>query len=240
MNVILVYFTLKYKGNWDSVYKALETKEKVSLDAIKNIESWLSKAKWKVISILDDEYPEKLKSSHKPPFVFWIKGDCNLLKNKLTCVLGTTNIVKNNEFETLIKKLQKFGTILFLPTTNLYLELRKKRFWPSVILINSGINNFMDFEIKSSDLIISPHPPDFPKQEDKNVVFLKYLSLISDQAISFSNEINSLSFVASQHILNQSKKVYSILQKDDKFDGNQELIRQGAYLVNDIFDIEKL
>ena len=240
MNVILVYFTLKYKGNWESVYKALETKEKVSLDAIKNIESWISKSTWKVISILDDEYPDKLKKSHKPPFVFWIKGDYKLLKNKLTCVLGTTNIAKNNEFEILIKKLQNIGTILFLPTTNLYLELRKKRLWPSVILINSGINNFADFEIKSSDLIISPHPPDFPKQEDKNAVFLKYLSLISDQAISFSTEIDSLSYLASKHILEQSKKVYSVLQKDEKFDGNQELIRQGAYLVNDVFDIERL
>jgi len=70
MNIILIYFSIKYKGDWDKIYKALEDKEKVSLSEIQELENELKNYKWKIGTILDQDYPKRLKEAYKPPFVF--------------------------------------------------------------------------------------------------------------------------------------------------------------------------
>ena len=71
MNVILIYFARKYKGDWDKIYEALEKKEKVSISEIKETEKWISETKLRIVTILDVDYPRKLKQAYKPPFVLW-------------------------------------------------------------------------------------------------------------------------------------------------------------------------
>lgn len=80
---ILLYFSRKYDGDWESIYNALKSHEEFEeADAEKasiNLGS-------KYITVLDDEYPEFLKSIYRPPFVLYYHGDISLLNNKLTSV----------------------------------------------------------------------------------------------------------------------------------------------------------
>ena len=64
MNIILIYFSIKFKGDWDKIYKALEDKEKVTLKEITELEELIKKEKWNIITIIDKEYPEPLKQSY--------------------------------------------------------------------------------------------------------------------------------------------------------------------------------
>ena len=66
MNDILAYFAIKYNGDWDEIYSAINRKEKVDLE-----EKFILLSKCgKYITLLDNEYPSKLKGIYKPPFVF--------------------------------------------------------------------------------------------------------------------------------------------------------------------------
>lgn len=79
MNEILLYFTTKYFGEWDKVYKALETKEEIVFEKMKQ---YAKEQKNNYVTILDDEYPRKLKEVDKPPFVIFFKGNKELMNEE--------------------------------------------------------------------------------------------------------------------------------------------------------------
>lgn len=72
MRDILVYFAKKYKDDWDEIMNALATKEKVSTLDLEEVLGELKDIK--VITIIDEDYPQQYKSVHKPPFVIWISS----------------------------------------------------------------------------------------------------------------------------------------------------------------------
>ncbi|AHF61367.1 hypothetical protein P344_05925 [Spiroplasma mirum ATCC 29335] len=79
MNKVLLYFALKYHGDWDQIYRALvDNKEKISFEAS---DAFKTKIKCQYITVLDPQYSPSLKSIYKPPFVLFYYGDFSLLQN---------------------------------------------------------------------------------------------------------------------------------------------------------------
>lgn len=76
---ILFYLSQKYKGNWDKIYKAVSNHEDVEEE---DIEKALVEEKYSFITILDNEYPEWLKQTYKPPFVLYYEGNLKSLRDK--------------------------------------------------------------------------------------------------------------------------------------------------------------
>lgn len=70
MRFILIFFHLKYKGDWDKIFKALEAKEPVSLKDKEEVEA---KYGDQYITLIDRLYPSVLKEVFKPPFVITFK-----------------------------------------------------------------------------------------------------------------------------------------------------------------------
>jgi DNA processing protein len=60
MDQVLLYFNLKYKGNWDKIYDALEHKERIEASDLEDIEKRIN---CKYITILDKRYPNNLRMS---------------------------------------------------------------------------------------------------------------------------------------------------------------------------------
>ena len=88
MEDILIYFAIKYEGDWDKIYSAINKKEKVEQ---KDLEETLAKNTSKCITLISDNYPQKLKTIYKPPFVLFYKGNIDLLntQNKTIGVVGS-------------------------------------------------------------------------------------------------------------------------------------------------------
>ena len=85
---VLLYLSLKYKGDWDMVCSKIG-KEIVDETYLAN---QLSKMKFKYITILDKDYPEQLKGILKPPLVLYYYGDISLLqKERILGVAGSRN-----------------------------------------------------------------------------------------------------------------------------------------------------
>ncbi len=76
---ILLYFSLKYHGQFDLIYKALERKERVG-ESLKKKELFATiKCSYTTIS---DDYPQHLKFINCPPFVLYYYGSLSLLDNE--------------------------------------------------------------------------------------------------------------------------------------------------------------
>ena len=67
---ILLYLTLKYGNDWDKIYQAIRSREDIDYE---DAEKVVDECPNEYITILDDEYPEILKHTYKPPFVLLIQ-----------------------------------------------------------------------------------------------------------------------------------------------------------------------
>ena len=68
----LIFYAVKYRGDYNKV-----------LCAIHNQEKMIVKYNVNAITILDEDYPECLKDLKYPPFVLFYKGNKNLLKENM-------------------------------------------------------------------------------------------------------------------------------------------------------------
>jgi hypothetical protein len=69
---ILLYLAIKYRNNWDAMYEAIKEKELINEEDLKPA---LEKIKGEVITIIDENYPEELKTKVKPPFVIFLSEE---------------------------------------------------------------------------------------------------------------------------------------------------------------------
>lgn len=61
-------------------------------EARAEVRSWLSAGDLKVLSVLDEDYPAKLRAVHDaPPFIF-VRGDVEVLQRGGICVVGTRKV----------------------------------------------------------------------------------------------------------------------------------------------------
>lgn len=79
MRDILIYFSLKYNGDFNKIYEALNVKEKTNQDLA--TELFRDYGNTKAITIVDENYPEILKGMNSPPFVLFYEGNLELLRN---------------------------------------------------------------------------------------------------------------------------------------------------------------
>ncbi|MBE6143022.1 MAG: DNA-protecting protein DprA [Erysipelotrichaceae bacterium] len=85
----IIYYALKYKGDWDEIFNAITRKEEYDEEFV-NKE--LKNNKWKLVTVLDKEYPQKLKNIMKPPFVLFYYGDFSLINEEYSLgVVGSRN-----------------------------------------------------------------------------------------------------------------------------------------------------
>ena len=78
---LLIYFAVKYGGDFQKIITALELKEDPPMKEVERVNRSL---KCKAITLLDYDYPLKLKQTLYPPIVLFYYGDISLLDNPQT------------------------------------------------------------------------------------------------------------------------------------------------------------
>ena len=165
----LIYFSLKYKGDWENIYNALSSKEEIDEKEAKKLLSTLTT---KAITCLDDEYPETLKPISRPPFVLYYYGNIKLLdcKFKSIAVVGARKCTEYGLMCTdlIVKNLCKELTII----SGLALGIDARAHECALInkgntiaVLGSGINRLYPSDneelyerIKKEGLVISEYP----------------------------------------------------------------------------------
>ena len=80
MRDIVMYFAIKYHGDFKKIYDALNVKEKVKKDDLKLCKVEL---KYKYFTLLDKNYPKFFREGINPPIVMFYEGNVNLLNKDL-------------------------------------------------------------------------------------------------------------------------------------------------------------
>ena len=85
----LIYYALKYNGDWEKIYQAIRNKETIDWDLYETYPQNLREC---AVAYSDPEYPEILKEVFHPPFVLFSKGNKELLLKDKVSIIGTRQI----------------------------------------------------------------------------------------------------------------------------------------------------
>lgn len=118
MRTVIIYFAIKYKNNWQSIYDALTKWEFVPLEKLEIIQKAIDEGKVKAITIIDDDYPNLLKECWNPPFIIYYECKSNILTKEKTISLVNNEIAKFGTFN--IKALKDFINNLVPGTYSTY------------------------------------------------------------------------------------------------------------------------
>ncbi len=240
MRDIILYFAIKYYGDFEKIYDAIERQEDVDFEALEEEKKQIGN----YTTILDDDYPSALKMSQKPPFVLFYKGNKELLKSeKVTWAFGS--YLSEETEEAMIKQYEDSklnGITIVSGYTNEFERKILNTIEPEgmIIVKDSGIDSYINMSrieermLIQNNLIVSEYP-------SKTLPSLSTFMRSGIVKAGISNSmfiINSLkervTFQLISNAIDDKKKIYCYNGiKEDK-SHNDILISKGAHSLDNI------
>lgn len=251
-NDILLYFVYKYKSNTELVLRALKDKQEVDKNEVLDV---VKKTKSKFITLLDNEYPENLKKIDLPPLVLFYEGDISLLKyqsdHKLS-VIGSRNYSEYGKEATrkVVSELDKDYLVisgLARGIDSISHETALNHGLKTICVLADGLFKIYPSEneplykriIENGGLALSEYH-DFVEPEKEfflarnRIVAALCNFLLVSEAYSRSGTQRTVSCA-----LNYGKDVGCIPYEANKDSYCNELIKEGAYLIETAEDINR-
>lgn len=253
MRKILLYFALKYNGDYSSILKAIKEKEHVDEKELVDIEN---KIKSKYLTILDEDYPSELKNIGTPPIVLFYYGNIKLLKgNNKVAIIGTR---KNTTYGSVMaikitKGLKKYNaTIVSGLAIGIDSIAQQKAIDDNIntiAVLGSGIDNCyvkanesLYEKIKENGLVISEYPNDINPLPQNFLIRNRIIAAISEYIIVVEAKYKSGTMNTVAYGLEFGKEIYCVPALATSNSGCNMLIKQGACLLesaDDLFAIKK-
>lgn len=249
---LLIYLAVKYQGDWDNIYSAIKRKEKINEnelnEAICNITS-------KAVTIIDEDFPNGLKSLYKPPFVIFYHGDLSLTfqKNKVIGVIGSRECSDYGleMVDILLKDLDKD----YIVVSGLAKGIDKqahlvslKRNLKTISVLGSGINYVYPSEnkelykeiIDTNNLIISEYPECTKPEKENFVMRNRLIAGLANGLVVIEAGFKSGSLTTVKVALQQGKDIMCVPHLATNLSSCNRLIKEGAYLVENSQDIMEI
>ena len=244
MDKVLLYFSLKYEGDWDKIYKALENKEKISHTSLENVVNQIDSD---YITILSHLYPQNLKATYKPPFVLFYKGNIENLAqyNHTFGVVGGSRF-DDHGYQIAKKFLKEFNhrqrVVVTYDNDGLNKELInycRAENYKNIFILKGGMHTYLtkyqEIILTSNELVLSElyneskidgaqYVNRLMSALSRGLLFVQYGS-----GDNFNNLIN--------FSLNEGKEIFAVPSLDSSFNQTNQLIRSGAKLTESIDDI---
>lgn len=244
---VLLYFSMKYSGDFNSIYKALDMNEMIDQD---DFEKTIAHNKASYVTMISDNYPESLKLIRYPPFVLYYYGDLSLLKEKCIGVIGmrvpseygqsvTNKLVKN-----LVKENYTIVSGMALGIDTIAHRSAMNNAGKTVAILGSGIdycypkrNKDIYENMKENHLIISEYPGDIVPQKDNFPKRNRIIAGLCSSLLVTEAKERSGTMITVGHALEQGKDIFAVPSGIDGNIGCNTLIQQGAKLVNYVQDV---
>ena len=231
--------------------KTLKSSEK-DAKLLEKYEKYILKNDIKIINISDDNYPAKLKNIYAPPITIFAKGDISLLNSKSIAIVGSREPSKYGIYvaEKFSKELSKEGITIVSGLArgiDTFAHVGAlSSFGKTIAVLGSGIdvvypkeNAKYYREISEKGLIISeyivgtaPESKNFPQRN-------RIISGLSDGVLVVEARKNSGTMITTDFALEQGKELYVIPGNitSNLSAGTNNLIKEGAKLVTDVYEI---
>lgn len=97
MRDILIYFAVKYNGDWDCIYSAICRKEPLDKELVIKTRDSIN---YNTVTMIDTAYPESYKALYKPPFVIFYEGEVfpteSIFNNTVASGKGSVTILRES------------------------------------------------------------------------------------------------------------------------------------------------
>ena len=241
---------LKVDGMSDKIVQNMQKAKDAKL--LEKYEKYILKNDFKSINISDDNYPVKLKNIYAPPITIFAKGDISLLNSKSIAIVGSREPSKYGIYvaEKFSKELSKEGITIVSGLArgiDTFAHVGAlSSFGKTIAVLGSGIdvvypkeNAKYYREISEKGLIISeyivgtaPESKNFPQRN-------RIISGLSDGVLVVEARKNSGTMITTDFALEQGKELYVIPGNitSNLSAGTNNLIKEGAKLVTDVYEI---
>ena len=250
MRRIILYFALKYKGDYFKIKEAIKNKEQVSKDLLDTIEK---KIKCKYVTIIDANYPRFLKSISTPPFILFYYGDLSLLyRNNMIAVIGKR---ENSDYgkemtEKIVEGLKDYHATIIsgmaLGIDSIAHNQALKSNLKTVAVLGGGIdycypqsNKELYEKIKKEGLIISEFPGEIIPEPKNFLIRNRIIAGLCESIIVVEANYKSGTMNTVSYGLEFGKDIYAVPSLANSNSGCNLLIKQGAQLIETASDIYK-
>ncbi len=247
MREVLLYFSLLYKGDFNRIYKAVASKEKVDENKFKELKKNL---KSQYITIIDEDYPKKLKCISAPPFVLYYYGDLSLCDKESVAMIGKRQaslygLNKAKEISTYLMDNQKIivsGLAKGIDGASHQAVLRQKG--KTIAVLGCGIdycypieNLELYKEIKQNHLLVSEYPDSEMPQKDYFKRRNRIIAGLSDKVVVVEANKKSGTMITVGYALEQGKEIFCVPGRNEENLGCNYLIYQGANILLESKDL---
>jgi len=245
---ILIYLSIKYKGDWDDIYGAIKRKEHIDESSFNDLTSLV---KAKTLTILDKAYPEHLKQCHKPPFVLYYYGDADLLSHPQETIayIGSRKASEYGQrmARIIVSELAKRMVIVSgmargIDTTAHETALSANG--RTIAVLGSGIdycypreNSELYAKIKDEQLVISEYPGKTEPDQGQFPLRNRIIAMLSKAVIVGEADMKSGTLITVSFALSSGRDVCCVPYPGDINSACNSLIKQGAKLVENARDV---
>mgnify|MGYP002620796013 FL=1 len=244
----------EYTNSEEIIRKIINIEKRQEAEKILN---QIEKENIKLITIMDKEYPKKLHRIYDKPILLYAKGNTKLLKSlKKISIIGSRNCSEYGKMVT-----QKLSYMLAKKDYTIVSGMAKgidsyahkgtlTAKGNTIAILGSGVNYIYPEEnkrlynkiLEQNGLILSeygidtkPIPEYFPARN-------RLISGISDKILITEASRKSGTMITANFAIEQGKTVYAVPGNitSTRSEGTNELIKDGAILVNSLEDITDL
>lgn len=238
----LLYYVLKYQGEYYKIKHAIETNE-----------AWSSvSCKEAYVTILDEAYPVRLRMLEQPPYVLFYRGNLDLFKQEGVGVIGsrmptTYGVHVTNDVVSILKK--KYVIISGLAKGIDGCAHQQAMNAKTIGILGCGIDQYYPKENKQlqqamekTQLVISEYPNSAKPYAYHFPWRNRLIAALSKAIVVMEAGMKSGTMLTVNEALKYDIPIYCIPHSiyNQHGIGNNHLIGQGAQIVTDMRDIEMI
>ena len=247
MEELVLYFSLKYHGDFQKIYKALMNKEKVDEELRCELKKQLKSS---YTTIFSHDYPQMLKTINCPPFVLYYYGDLSLVKGKTIGVVGMREMsdygkeATQHFVEELVERNYVIVSGMAKGVDAIAHQSAIDYQGKTIAVLGTGIEYCYPWEnkvlydcLKENQLIMSEYPFKTAPQKKMFPSRNRIIAGLSRSVLLTEAKVRSGTMITAGYALEQGKDVYCVPARFNDYAGCNELIKQGAKLVTNVQDI---
>ena len=201
-------------------------------------------------TIIDHDYPEKLKQISAPPFVLYYYGDLSLCNQASIAMIGKRQashygLIKAREISQFLAKNQKVivsGLARGIDGASHQASIDQGG--KTIAVLGCGIDYCYPIEnlelyqtIKHNHLLVSEYPCDLPPQKDYFKRRNRIIAGLSDKVVVVEANKKSGTMITVGYALEQGKDIYCLPGRNEESLGCNYLIFQGANILLESKDL---
>ena len=224
----------------------------IHTNIVKSTLKWLDKNESSLLTITDPEYPSLLKQISSPPLLLFVAGNKKHLVSTQIALIGSRDATHYGT---------KWATYFAQELVNQGITITSglaqgidgvghrsalKNEGVTIAVLGSGLEHIypsfhrsLALQIKETGLLISEHLPHTPPLARHFPQRNRIISGLSSALLIIEAGIKSGSLITANYALQQGKELFVLpgLLGDSHFEGNHQLIKQGANLASTPSDI---